>query len=120
MKAFDDIPGTTVFTPARSRAGYDLNQFCMGLMRAENRAAFLADEAKYLDATGMSDAQKAAVRARDYNAMIALGGNIYFLAKIGATDGRSFQQLAASMGDGTQEDYAAMMAAGGRAPEWGR
>ncbi len=120
MKAFDDIPGTTVFTPARSRAGYHLNQFCMGLMKADARAAFLADERAYLDATEMTEPQKAAVLARDYNAMIELGGNIYFLAKIGATDGRSFQQLAASMGDGTQEDYAAMMLGGGRSPDWGR
>ena len=120
MRDFDAIPGTTVFTPARSRAGYHLNQFCMGLMRADARAKFLADERAYLDATAMTEAQKAAVLARDYNAMIALGGNIYFLAKIGATDGRSFQELAASMGEHSQEAYAAMMLAGGRSPDWGR
>ena len=120
MNSFDDIPGTTVFTPERSRAGYHLNQFCMSLMKADARAAFLADERAYLDATPMSEPQKTAVLARDYNAMIAEGGNIYFLAKIGATDGRSFQQLAASMGEHTQEQYAAMMLGGGRSPDWGR
>ena len=45
----------------------------------------------------MTDDQKQAVLDRDMNRMIALGGNIYFLAKIGATDGKSFQQMAASM-----------------------
>ena len=111
---FDDIPGTTVFTTKRSRQGYQLNQFCMSLMKEENRERFRADERAYLDEWAMTEAQKQAVLARDYNAAIAEGGNIYFLAKIGATDGRSFQYMAASMTGMTQEAYAKMMLAGGR------
>jgi protocatechuate 4,5-dioxygenase alpha chain len=65
----------------------------------------------------MTEAQKQAVLARDYNAMIALGGNIYFLAKIFATDGQSFQSAAASMSGMSVEDYAAMMLHGGRSPD---
>ena len=111
-----DIPGTTVFTAARSRQGYHLNQFCMSLMKPENREAFKADERAYLDRWKMTEAQKQAVLARDYNGMIALGGNIYFLAKIFSTDGKSFQYAAGLMTGMSQEDYAAMMLAGGRSP----
>jgi protocatechuate 4,5-dioxygenase alpha chain len=113
----DDIPGTTVFTAKRSRQGYWLNQFCMSLLKAENRDRFKADERAYLDEWKMSEAAKQAVLARDFNGMIAAGGNIYFLAKIFATDGKSFQWAAARMTGATQEDYAAMMLAGGRSPD---
>ena len=113
-KDYDDVPGTTVFDAERSRAGYHLNQFCMSLMKAENRERFKAGEEAYLNGWKLTPAQRAAVLARDYNAMIANGGNIYFLSKIGATDGKSFQYLAALMTGTTQEEYAAMMLAGGR------
>src|SRR3954469_8180988 len=113
---YDDIPGTTVFDAQRSRQGYWLNQFCMSLMKADNRTAFKADEAPYLDRFPMTPDQKQAILARDWNGMIALGGNIYFTAKLGATDGLSFQQLAAKMTGSTQEAYAQMMIGGGRSP----
>jgi protocatechuate 4,5-dioxygenase alpha chain len=113
----DDIPGTTVFTAERSRRGFHLNQFCMSLMKAQNRERFLKDERAYLDEWPMTEAQKQAVLARDYNGMMALGGNVYFLAKIFATDGKSFQYAAGLMTGMSQEDYAAMMLAGGRSPD---
>ncbi|HUY30795.1 MAG TPA: protocatechuate 4,5-dioxygenase subunit alpha [Acidimicrobiales bacterium] len=113
----EDIPGTTVFTAQRSRKGYHLNQFCMSLMKAENRARFKADERAYLDEWPMTEAQKQAVLARDYNAAIAEGGNIYFLAKIFSTDGKSFQEAAGTMTGMTAAQYAQMMIDGGRSPE---
>ena len=106
-----------MFTAQRSRAGYHLNQFCMSLMKPQNRERFKAGERAYLDEWAMTEAQKQAVLARDYNAMIASGGNIYFLAKIFATDGKSFQYAAGLMTGMSQEDYAAMMLAGGRSPD---
>lgn len=117
LEALEDIPGTTVFTAARSRKGYWLNQFCMSLIGAENRVAFLADQEAYLQRWPMSDAARKAVIARDFNAMIEEGGNIYFLAKIFATDGLTFQWAAARMTGMAQEDYAAMMLSGGRSAE---
>lgn len=115
-KPYKDIPGTTIFDAELARKGYHLNQFCMSLMKAENRERFKANERAYLDEWPMSEDQKLAVMARDLNRCIALGGNIYFLAKIGATDGRSFQYMAASMTGMTQEEYAKMMLQGGRMP----
>jgi protocatechuate 4,5-dioxygenase alpha chain len=117
LAQFEDIPGTRVYTAKRARQGYHLNQFAMSLMKAENRAAFKADERAYLDGWKLTEAQRAAVLARDYNAMLDAGGNIYFLAKIFSTDGKSFQYAAGTMTGMTQEEYAAMMLAGGRSPE---
>ena len=113
-KPYTDVPGTTIFDADQSRRGYHLNQFCMSLMKAENRDRFRADERAYLDEWPMSEDQNQAVLARDLNRCLELGGNIYFLAKLGATDGRSFQYMAASMTGMTQEEYAAMMLPGGR------
>jgi protocatechuate 4,5-dioxygenase alpha chain len=119
-KPYLDIPGTTVFDAEQSRRGYHLNSFCMSLMKAPNRARFKAGERAYLDEWPMSEQQKLAVLARDYNRMIQLGGNIYFLAKIFSSDGLSFQHAAATMTGMTQHDYAQMMLAGGRSPEGNR
>jgi protocatechuate 4,5-dioxygenase, alpha chain len=117
---YHNIPGTTVFDAQRSRQGYWLNQFCMSLMKADNRAAFKADESDYLDGFAMTADQKQAILDRDWNRMIELGGNIYFTAKLGATDGLSFQQMAAKMTGMTQQQYADMMLHGGRSPEGNR
>ncbi len=119
-KPYLDVPGTTIFDADQARKGYGLNQFCMSLMRADQRARFKADERAYLDEWAMSEEQKQAVLDRDMNRMIELGGNIYFLAKIGATDGRSFQQIAGSMTGMTEEEYRQMMIGGGRSPDGNR
>ncbi len=119
-KPYLDVPGTTIFDAEQSRKGYHLNQFCMSLMKAANRERFKADERAYLDEWPMTEEQKQGVLTRDLNRCIAAGGNIYFLAKIGATDGKSFQFMAASMTGMTQDAYAAMMLAGGRSVEGNR
>jgi protocatechuate 4,5-dioxygenase, alpha chain len=117
LAEFDDIPGTRVFTAARARQGYHLNQFAMSLMKAENRGRWKADERAYLDEWPMTEEQKAAVLARDYNRLLDLGGNIYFLAKVFSTDGLSFVQAVSTMTGMSVEDYQKMMVAGGRSPE---
>jgi protocatechuate 4,5-dioxygenase alpha chain len=119
-KPYLDVPGTTIFDAEQSRKGYALNQFCMSLLKAPNRERFLADPRAYLDEWPMTQAQKDAVLARDLNRCIAEGGNIYFLAKIGATYGKSFQQMAGSMTGMTEEEYRDMMIKGGRSVEGNR
>lgn len=115
-----DIPGTTIFTTASSRRAYQLHRFCMSLMKAENRAAFKADESAYLDRFAMTPEQKQGVIDRDFNALIATGGNIYFLVKISNTDGWSVQKAVGTMAGMSAEDYGAMMVAGGRSPQGNR
>ena len=120
QEEYEDIPGTFVFNAERSRQGYGINMFCMSLMKDENRKAFKANEAEYLKKFKLTPEQTDAVLKRDYNRMLELGGNIYFTAKLGATDGHSFRHLAATMTGATQEDYAAMMLGGGRNVEGNR
>ena len=117
LAEFDDIPGTRVYTAKRAREGYHLNQFAMSLMKPENRERWKAGEAAYLADWKLTDAQREAVLARDYNRLLDLGGNIYFLAKVFSTDGLSFLQAVSTMTGMSVEDYQAMMVAGGRSPE---
>ena len=119
-KPYLDVPGTTIFDAEQSRMGYHLNQFCMSLMKAENREKFKADQRAYLDTWPMTEGQKQAVLNMDLNSAIAQGGNIYFLAKIGATHGMSFQQMAGSMTGMTEDEYRNMMVSGGRSANGNR
>ena len=119
-KPYTEIPGSIIFDADMARIGFYLNQFSMSLKKAENRKRFKADERTYLDEWPMTEEQKQAVLDRDYNQMMTLGGNVYFLAKIFSTDGLSFQFAAASMTGMTQPEYAQMMLDGGRSPEGNR
>ena len=117
LAEFDDIPGTRVYTDARARKGYHLNQFAMSLMKSENRERFHNDERAYVDEWPMTEEQKQAVLDRDYNRLLDLGGNIYFLAKVFSSDGLSFVQAVSTMTGMSVDEYQAMMMAGGRSPE---
>lgn len=117
LAEFEDIPGTRVFTAARARQGYHMNQFAMSLMKPENRERWKADEAAYLDEWPLSAEQREAILSRDYNRCLDLGGNIYFLAKVFSTDGLSFVQAVSTMTGVSVEEYQAMMNAGGRSPQ---
>ena len=119
-KNYLDVPGTTIFDADQSRKGYHLNQFCMSLMKHDNRERFKSDQRTYLDEWPMTEAQKQAVLDVDLNRAISLGGNIYFLAKLGATHGKSFQQMAGSMTGMTEMEYRDMMIGGGRSVEGNR
>lgn len=117
LAEFEDIPGTRVYTAARARKGYHLNQFAMSLMNPDNRARFKANEGGYLKDWKLTPAQREGVLKRDYNQLLDEGGNIYFLAKLFSTDGQSFLQAVGTMTGMSTEDYQAMMVAGGRSPE---
>jgi protocatechuate 4,5-dioxygenase alpha chain len=114
FEKFNDIPGTTIFTIELARKGFWLNQFCMSLRSAENRARFLADNRKYLDEWDMTEEQKQAVIDRDFQKMLDLGGNVYFLSKIFASEGLSYVQAVSTMTDMNVEQYQQMMLNGGR------
>lgn len=119
-KDYEDIPGTYVFDADRSREGYHLNQFCISLRLQENRDAFNADERAYLDRYPMTEAQRQAVLDRDWNGLLAVGGNIYYTSKLAANDGINFQQLAGIMTGMGNEAYRKMMVEGGRSIEGNR
>ncbi len=110
----NDIPGTYVFTKERARLGLHLNLFFTSLLKAANREEFLRDEKAYLAKFTLTEEQRAVVLARDWTGMLRLGGNIYHMSKLGGTDRKTFQYMAGCMAGMAQDDYRAMMLAGGR------
>ncbi|WP_421853923.1 protocatechuate 4,5-dioxygenase subunit alpha [Novosphingobium sp.] len=116
LAELEDIPGTRVYTAARARKGYHINQFAMSLMKGDNRERFKADERAYLDEWPISEEAKAALLKRDYNALLDMGGNVYFLSKLFSTDGLSFAEAVSTMTDMTFPEYRDMMLKGGRSP----
>lgn len=113
---YDDIPGTYVFDGRRAALGYPLNTMCMSLNEAVNREAFRADPEAYMQRYGLTEAQREAVRGRDWLAMLDLGGQIYFTAKLAVFDGLSMQDIGAAMSGVSVDEFRQMMTEGGRAP----
>src|SRR5690348_11689303 len=113
---YEDIPGTYVYDAERGRVGYHLNMFCMSLNDPENRKAFKANEAAYLDRFPLTEEQKQAVLKRDWLGMLRVGGNIYYTIKIAFCDGLTFQDVAGMMCSMPKDEYGKMMLAGGRIP----
>lgn len=91
----EKIAGTTLFDGTQAAKGYALNKMCFSLNEAANREAFEADEAGYCTRYNLSPEQASAVRSRDVLAMIAAGGNIYYLAKLAGVWGLSVQDVGA-------------------------
>src|SRR5687768_14952415 len=114
---YEDIPGTWVFDAERARRGYHLNAFFYSLMKAENRAEFLADERKYLQTFPMTEEQRLAVLDRAWNRLLELGGVSYAIVKLAFTDKKSYQHMASKMAGVSESDYVSMMLAGGRSPD---
>ena len=107
-------PDTYVFDGAASRLGYRMNKMFMSLRDAQAREAFLADEAAYCDRFGLSPQHKQAVLERDWQAMLDLGGSIFYVYKLAMMDGRSMQYLGGVFTGIGEEQFVAAMRAGGR------
>jgi protocatechuate 4,5-dioxygenase alpha chain len=103
------IPGTTLFNGAAAAKGYALNAMCYAFNHADNRAAFLADEAAFCARYGLTPDQRAAVAARDVLAMIAAGGNIYYLAKLAGIFGLGVQDVGALQTGMSVADFKQML-----------
>lgn len=119
-KNYEDIPGTYIFDADRSREGYHLNMFCISMRQAKNREAMREDPEAYLAKYPMTEEQRQAIRDRDWNRLLELGGNIYYTSKLAAFDGITFQDLAAMMTGVSREEYRDMMLNGGRSIEGNR
>lgn len=109
-----DIPGTTLFDGDQARKGYALNRMCFSFNSAENRAAFLKDEEGYCRKYGLTPEQRAAVKERSVLAMIAAGGNVYYLAKLAGIFGLNVQDIGAQQTGTTVEQFKEKLAAAGR------
>jgi protocatechuate 4,5-dioxygenase, alpha chain len=109
-----DIPGTTMFDGDQAQKGLALNRMCFSFNSAENRAAFLADEEGYCGKFGVTEEQRAAVKSRNVLAMIAAGGNVYYLAKLAGIFGLNVQDIGAQQTGTTVDQFKEKLAAAGR------
>jgi len=105
------IAGTPIFDGAAANQGYALNAMCFSFNDAANRDAFRADEEGYIARFHLSEAQREAVRQRDILAMIAAGGNIYYLAKLAGIFGLSVQDVGAAQTGMSVEQFKANLLA---------
>lgn len=108
------IPGTIVFDGTLATRGFALNDMCMSLNDARNRALFQEDAERYMEPYPMPADQRRAVLERDWRTLVESGGNIFFIFKIAIIDGLTMQHIAAAMCGMDIESYRAMMRAGGR------
>lgn len=99
------IPDTPLFDRAGSIRGYKINKMAMALSHAENRAAFKADEAAFLDRFGLVAEEKTAVMSRDWHEMVRLGGNLFFILKIAAVDPVPITQIGAAQASMSHDDF---------------
>lgn len=99
------IAGTTVFTGARSRQGYRINKFAMSLTDPANRNAFRADERAYMGRLGLTEPEMELVAKRDWKGLVAAGGNIYVLIKVGGAVGQNLLHMGAQMRGESFDDF---------------
>ncbi len=108
------VPGTTIFDGGQAQKGYALNKMCMSFNDAANRAAFVRDEDGYCARYGLTPQQREAVRHRNVLALIAAGGNIYYLAKFAGIFGLDVQDIGAQQTGVSKEEFKARLVAEGR------
>ncbi len=99
------IEGTTIFDGEMAMKGYALNKMCFSFNGADARNAFVADPEAYMESFGLNDEQKQAVRDKNVLAMIAAGGNIYYLAKLAGIYKLSVQDIGAQQTGVTTEEF---------------
>ena len=108
------IPGTVIFDGDQARKGYALNRMCYSFNEAANRDAFVKDEDAYCAKYGLNDQQRDAIRQRNVLALIAAGGNAYYLAKFAGIFGLDMQDIGAQQTGMSKEAFRAKLVAAGQ------
>ena len=101
------IQGSEVFDLATSWRGLRINKMCNALSQAANREAFQRDEEPFMTAWNLTEDEKQLVRERDFSGLLAAGGNIYFLLKLGVVTGNGLYKMGAKMRGETYEQFLA-------------
>ncbi len=109
-----EIAGTTVFDGGQARKGYALNKMCFSFNDDANRVEFLRDEDAYCAKYGLNPQQREAVRDRNVLALIAAGGNVYYLAKFAGIFGLDVQDIGAQQTGLTKDEFKARLVAAGK------
>ena len=114
LAELDDIPGTYPFDGRLAQKGYALNKMCYSFNDAANRAEFVRDEDAYCDKFGLNAEQREAIRKRDVLALLAAGGNVYYLAKFAGIFGLGVQDIGAQQTGMPVDAFRAMLLAKGK------
>ncbi len=114
LRPLPAIPGTTLFDGVQAMKGYALNKMCYSFNSAAHREEFKRDENAYCARYGLSAEQREAIRRRDVLALIAAGGNVYYLAKLAGILGLDVQDLGAQQTGMTKDAFKAKLVAAGR------
>ncbi len=99
------IEGTTLFDGEQAMKGYALNKMCYSFNRAQAREQYLVDPEAYYESFGLNEAQKQACRDKNVLAMIAAGGNIYYLAKFAGIFKLDVQDIGAQQTGMTKQAF---------------
>jgi len=106
-----DIPGTTPFDGNMAQKGYELNKMCFSFNEKANREAFVADPEAYMKQYGLNEEQAAAIRSKQVLALLAAGGNAYYLAKFAGIFGLDMQDIGAQQTGMTKDEFKAKLVA---------
>jgi protocatechuate 4,5-dioxygenase alpha chain len=95
--ALAPIQDTSIFDLRLSRRGRRLNKLCAALCSPQERDAFKRDEETFMSRFGLTEAEKALIRKRDFQGLIDAGMNIYSMLKIGSATGNGLYKMGAQM-----------------------
>ena len=101
------IPDTSIFDLRLARRGQRLNKMCAALCSPRERDAFKRDEEAFLARFGLTEAEKALIRKRDFQGLIDAGMNIYSMLKVGSATGNGLYKMGAQMRGETYEQFLA-------------
>jgi protocatechuate 4,5-dioxygenase alpha chain len=110
MTKLEDLE-TPIFDGRAAQRGYPLNAMCFSFNDGANRARFIDDPEAYFDQYGLNEDQRQAVRDRDVQRMIALGGNAYYLLKLANLLGMDVQDIGAQQTGLSRADFQAKLQA---------
>ena len=92
-----DPPSTFLFTGEICTRSYKLNRFAFDFKHPEVRARFAEAPDELMADYGLSEAEQALVRARDWTGLVAHGGHHFNIIKIAAAVGESHLHVGAHM-----------------------
>ncbi|MEO8855534.1 MAG: protocatechuate 3,4-dioxygenase [Burkholderiaceae bacterium] len=101
------ISNSDVFDLATSWRGLRINTMCNALSDPANREAYKADEEAFMARFDLTERERQLVRERDFGGLLASGGNIYFLLKLGAVTGNGLYRMGAQMRGESHEQFLA-------------
>jgi protocatechuate 4,5-dioxygenase alpha chain len=109
-----EVEGTTHFDGEMATKGFNFNKMCYSFNNEENRQSFLNDVEAYMDQYQLTDDFKQALRDKDLNQLLKLGGSIYYMAKLAGIFGWNMQVIGGMQTGRTTEEFQAYLESQGR------